>query len=87
MDALETPVKVQLGSPFPLSIWGYRLMKMLVPGTLGPAPYRGCTSGWGAPGSLIRTLSGLPPLPHFRQQYLGNIGALITDAAHPLFRN
>lgn len=33
VDPLETPVKVQLGSPFSLSIWGYRLMKMLVPGT------------------------------------------------------
>lgn len=52
-----------------------------------PAPYQGHTLGWCAPGSLIRTLSSLPPLPDFRQQHLGNTGALITDDTHPLFRN
>lgn len=43
-----------------------------MPGTPGPA-LQGCTLGWGAPGSLRRTLGSFPPLPHLRQlQHLGN---------------
>ena len=77
-------MKVQTGSLGRPSHWaleGADSQRLVVPGTPGSA-LQGCTQGWGAPGSLIKTLGHFRPLPHVRQPQRLEVltGAFLTDA-------